>query len=142
MLVRRTSLLCADAQRSSLQAANLLNLRQLLQLTHDFVDLLVLPIPLPFPLPTAPASMAVSASAEPVSPSPLRKNPDQPTELDIYGYELVAHYISWAVERSEEEVKDEYGDGGLEGVEASEDLISWVTQLNQTVRFTSSIIDQ
>lgn len=86
--------------------------------------------------------MAVSASAEPVSPSPLRTLPDQPTELDIYGYELVAHYISWAVERSEEEVKDEYGDGGLEGVEASEDLISWVTQLNQTVRFTSSIIDQ
>jgi hypothetical protein len=124
--------------RSALQAANLLNLRQLLQLTHDFVDLLVLPIPLPFPLPAPlPTSTSTAAPAEPVSPSPLRTTADEPSELDRYGYELVSHYISWAVERSEEEVKDEYGSGGLEGVEASEDLIEWVTNLNQTVRLGS-----
>lgn len=56
-----------------------------------------------------------------------------PSELDAYGYQLVEHYISWAVDKTEEEVRDEMGDGGLEGVEASEDLIDWVTKLNQTV---------
>ena len=107
-----------------------------MQLTHDFVDLLVLPIPLPFPLSTPPPSPTTTA-AEPVSPSPRRTAPDAPTELDTYGYALVAHYIAWAVERTDEEVKDEYGEGGLEGVEASEDLIDWVAKLNQTVRFCS-----
>lgn len=51
----------------------------------------------------------------------------------MYGYQLVEHYISWAVDKTEEEVRDEIGDGGLEGVEASEDLIDWVSKLNQTV---------
>lgn len=111
------------------QAANLLNLRQLLQLTHDFVDLLVLPVPIPFPLKSTLPS--TSKLTEPASPSPLR--PDVPSELDVYGYQLVEHYISWAVDKTEEEVRDEIADGGLEGVEASEDLIEWVTKLNQTV---------